>query len=117
MLTAKLLVALGAPLQLKLGETLFPVQPNPLNTCSLAIVPPSLTSELVRLMLCAYAAVMPHTVDKTRAAIPTFIPLIAISSPFRMLAKREQALASCNAAGKNGPNVCRLTRPRAMRYG
>lgn len=47
MLTAKLLVRLGAPLQLKSGE-LPPVQPKPLNTCSLTIVPPSLRSELVR---------------------------------------------------------------------
>jgi hypothetical protein len=27
----------GAPLQLKAGERLPPVQPNPLNTCSLAM--------------------------------------------------------------------------------
>src|SRR5580658_8015754 len=101
MLTAKLLVALGAPLQLKLGDTLLPVQPNPLNTWSLAMAAPSLTSELVTLMLCAFAAVMPHA-DRTRAAIPAIIFRIAISSPFQILAKREQALASCEAAGKNG---------------
>jgi hypothetical protein len=40
--TAKLLVPLGAPLQLKAGEMLPPVQPKPLNTCSLTMVPPLL---------------------------------------------------------------------------
>jgi hypothetical protein len=51
MLTAKLLVPLGAPVQLKAGEMLPPVQPKALNTCSLTIVPPSLISELVNVML------------------------------------------------------------------
>jgi len=50
MLTAKLLVPLGAPLQLKAGETLPPVQPNPLKTCSLTIAPPSLRSELIKVI-------------------------------------------------------------------
>src|ERR1700751_5177361 len=59
MVTAKLLVPLGAPLQLNAGERLLPVQPKPLNTCSLAMVPPSLMSELVRVMLCAFAAPEP----------------------------------------------------------
>src|SRR5579871_1245306 len=116
MLSAKLLVPLGAPLQLRLGETLLPVQPNPLNTCSLAIVPPSLTSALVRLMLWAFAAVAPNA-DRTRAAIPAIIFLMAISLPFQMLAECEQALAICKAAGKNEAGFCGLTRPRAMRYG
>src|SRR6478752_2939601 len=61
MVTAKLLVPLGAPLQFKAGETLPPVQPKPLNTCSLAMVPPSLTSELVKVMFCASAALEPST--------------------------------------------------------
>src|SRR5580704_383938 len=64
MLTAKLLVRLGAPLQLKSGETLPPVQPKPLNTCSLTIVPPSLRSELVR----SYFAHSPHS---NRAPTPS----------------------------------------------
>src|SRR3954471_17165884 len=59
MVTAKLLVPLGAPLQLRAGETLPPVQPKPLNTCSLVIPPPSTTSELVRVMVCAIAAFEP----------------------------------------------------------
>jgi len=59
MLSAKLLVPEGAPLQLKAGERLLPVQPNPLNTCSVAMVPPSLMSALARVMLCAFAAPAP----------------------------------------------------------
>src|SRR5258708_38876973 len=67
MLTAKLLVPLGAPLQLNAGETLSPVQPKPLNTCSLAMVPPSLMSELVKVMLCAFAALEPSAVTPSTA--------------------------------------------------
>src|SRR6516165_4968975 len=59
MVTAKLLVPLGAPFQLNAGERLPPVQPKPLNTCSLAIVLPSLMSGLVKAMLCALAAPEP----------------------------------------------------------
>src|SRR5689334_4784744 len=59
MVTAKLLVPVGAPLQLSAGETLPPVQPKPLNTCSLAMVAPSLISALVRVRLCACAALTP----------------------------------------------------------
>src|SRR6185312_6494130 len=60
MLTAKLLVSFGAPLQFRAGEILLPVQPKPLNTCSLAMVPPSLMSGLLRDRLCALAALMVH---------------------------------------------------------
>src|SRR6185312_16732458 len=60
MLTAKLLVSFGAPLQFRAGEILLPVQPKPLNTCSLAIVPPSLMSGLLRDRLCALAALTVH---------------------------------------------------------
>src|ERR1700722_10674764 len=52
---AKLLVPLGAPLQLKDGEILPPLQPKPysaLSTCSSFMAPPSLTSALVKLMFC-----------------------------------------------------------------
>jgi hypothetical protein len=63
MLTAKLLVRLGAPLQLKSGE-LPPVQPKPLNTCSLTIVPPSLRSELVR-------SCFAHSPHSNRAPTPS----------------------------------------------
>ena len=63
MLTAKLLVPLGAPLQLKAGETLPPAQPKPLNTCSLTMVSPSLRSELVKVMFCAIAALEPKHAD------------------------------------------------------
>ncbi len=67
MLTAKLLVPLGAPLQLKAGETLPPAQPKPLNTCSLTMVPPSLRSELVKVMFCAIAALEPSTLTASAA--------------------------------------------------
>src|SRR6478736_1392678 len=60
MVTAKLLAPLGAPLQFSAGATLPPVQPKPLNTCSLAMVAPSLRSALVRVMLCAFAALWPN---------------------------------------------------------
>src|ERR1700730_7191084 len=63
MVTAKLLVPLGAPLQLSAGEPLPPVQPKPLNTCSLAMVAPSLRSVLARLMLCAFAALEPNKLN------------------------------------------------------
>src|SRR5437899_7083959 len=56
MLTAKLLVPAGAPLQLSAGERLPPLQPRPFNTCSLEMVAPSLRSALVKVMLCASAA-------------------------------------------------------------
>src|SRR5262249_17787659 len=54
--TAKLLVPAGAPLQLKAGEVLLPVQPKPLNTCAPAIVAPSLMSGLLSVRLCAPAS-------------------------------------------------------------
>ena len=67
MLTAKLLVPEGAPLQLRAGETLPPVQPKPLNTCSLAMVAPSLISALVKVMLCAFAAPAPNALTPSTA--------------------------------------------------
>jgi hypothetical protein len=51
MVRAKLFAPAGAPLQLKTGETFFPVQPNLLNTCSALIGAPSLTTGLVKLKL------------------------------------------------------------------
>src|SRR5262249_29002766 len=57
--TAKLLVAAGAPLQLKAGEMFWPVQPNPLNTCASAMVAPSLMSGLVRVISSAIAVLAP----------------------------------------------------------
>src|SRR4029453_4446792 len=67
MVTAELLAPVGAPLQLKAGETLPPVQPKPLNTCSLAMVAPSLRSVLVKLMLCAFAALGPNRLRPSAA--------------------------------------------------
>src|SRR5213076_2743116 len=67
MVTAKLLAPAGAPLQYSAGETLLPVQPKPLNTCSLAMVAPSLRSVLVRLMLCAFAAPVPNRLRPSAA--------------------------------------------------
>src|ERR1700716_568423 len=56
MLTAKLLVPAGAPLQLSAGERLPPLQPGPFNTCSLEMVAPSLRSARVKVMRSASAA-------------------------------------------------------------
>src|SRR6202046_4541375 len=79
MLTAKLLVAAGAPLQLKAGERLPPVQPKPLNTCSLAILAPCLISALVKVRPAAFAALAPNVLTPSAAIqIPilftTFLP-------------------------------------------
>src|SRR4051794_4014821 len=54
--TAKLLVPAGAPLQLRAGEMLAPLQPNPFKSCSSAIVPPSFRSGLVKVRPCACEA-------------------------------------------------------------
>src|SRR5665213_3339413 len=80
MLSAKLLVPLGAPLQLRDGDRLPPVQPNPLNTCSLAMVAPSLISGLVTVMLCALAALAPSAL-RPSAAIHIGSLVMVISSP------------------------------------
>src|SRR5438105_2286318 len=45
--TAKLLVPAGAPLQFSAGETLPPLHPEPLESCSALILPPSAISGLV----------------------------------------------------------------------
>src|SRR4029077_16663950 len=78
MVTAKLLVPLGAPFQLRAGERLPPVQPNPLNTCSLAKVPPSLRSALAKVMLCAFATPEPSvpmpSSDMERTIFLTIFP-------------------------------------------
>src|SRR6478609_6928696 len=76
--TAKLLVALGAPLQFNAGEILPPVQPKPLKTCSLAIVAPSFIWGLVRVMLCACAA---PAAAMPAASAPARITGFAICSP------------------------------------
>src|SRR5450759_3877282 len=68
MVTAKLLVPCGAPLQLKLGEILLPVQPKPLNTCSSAILAPSLISALVSFIPAAFAALTATTPAPTVAS-------------------------------------------------
>src|SRR5439155_4861945 len=79
MLTAKLLVPLGAPLQLSAGETLPPVQPKPLSTCSLAMLPPSLMSGLVKVMFCALATVAPSA--PTPSATIQRANLVIVASP------------------------------------
>src|ERR1700704_3209779 len=80
MLTAKLLVAAGAPLQFRLGEILLPVQPKPLNTCSVAMVAPSLSSVLVKVILCAFAALAPDALTPS-AAIQTASFVMAVAPP------------------------------------
>src|ERR1700761_2183581 len=77
MLTAKLLVAAGAPLQLNAGDRLPPLQPNPLNTCSLTMLAPSLMSALVNVIFCAFAALAPHALKlSTAIQIPSFAMVI-----------------------------------------
>src|ERR1700730_12924578 len=80
MWTAKLLVPLGAPLQFRLGETLLPVQPKPLNICSLPMVPPSLISALVKVMVCALAAPAPNS--PTPSAVTQTPALVMVIPPF-----------------------------------
>src|ERR1041385_1117241 len=92
MLNAKLLVPAGAPLQFKAGEILPPVQPKPLNTCSLAMVPPSLISALLKVMLCAFAAVIPSALA-ANAAIQTASLAIA-SLPMSRNSSEDPTLAS-----------------------
>src|ERR1700733_7533729 len=108
MLRARLLVPLGAPLQLKAGERLPPVQPKPLNICSLAIVAPSLISGLVRVMLCAFAALAPNAVAPNAltpsAAIQTaslviIIPLLQWPGYFASVPS-PQAIAIFEMPGK-----------------
>src|SRR6516165_9534411 len=77
---AKLLVPLGAPLQLKDGEILPPLQPKPnsaLSTCSSAMAPPSVTSALFTVMFCAYAGA--PSALKARTAAPIGALIIALS--------------------------------------
>src|SRR5271157_346265 len=64
---AKLLVPLGAPLQLNAGEIFPPVHPNPLNTCSLAMLVPSLSSVLVKVISSATAALAPNRLRPSAA--------------------------------------------------
>src|SRR5215469_12726444 len=75
--SAKLLVPLGAPLQLKAGDTLAPLQPKLLNTCSLATVAPSLSSALVTVMLCALAApTLNNPIPSVAIRVTNFVILI-----------------------------------------
>src|ERR1035437_2403714 len=104
MVTAKLLVPLGAPPQLKAGETLPPVQPKPLNTCSLTMVPPSLMSELVKVMLCAFAALEPRALTPSAAIqLANFviaIPPLTISGIGWLLPVLGRAIAIFGIAWK-----------------
>src|SRR5665213_893161 len=106
MLTAKLLVPLGAPLQLRAGDRLPPVQPNPLNTCSLAMVAPSLMSALVRVMLCALAALAPSAPkpNAPSAAIHCFVMVTSSPSMSRAFAfvPLAPAIAIFSGVGKRG---------------
>src|SRR6185437_4514556 len=103
MLRAKLLAPLGAPLQLKAGEMLPPVQPKPLKTCSLAIVAPSLTSALVKVMFCAMATLEPSTL-RPNAVIQTtnFVMLLLPHDMpgFSVVPVRAQVITSVGMAWK-----------------
>src|ERR1700733_14377352 len=60
MVTAKLLVPAGAPLQPSAGEMSPPLQPKPFSACWWAIVAPWVISGLVKVKLCAFAAPAPE---------------------------------------------------------
>src|SRR5271167_3558728 len=70
MLTAKLFVPRGAPVQRSSGDTFLPVQSQPLNTCSSAIRPPCRMSGLVKVSeLAAPALATPPTISAVQKAI------------------------------------------------
>src|ERR1700716_1325528 len=78
MLTANLLVPTGAPLQLSAGERFSPLQSGPFNTCSLEMVAPSLRSALVKVMLCASAAL---ALSRLRPSAAIRIASFAMANP------------------------------------
>src|ERR1700688_2113283 len=85
---AKLLVLLGAPLQLKDGEILPPLQPNTFATCASLIVEPSLTSALVTVISCAKATGVLNAPNATTAAPSTSLFIIASWVGSRMLTQQ-----------------------------
>src|ERR1700722_6463733 len=111
MLTAKLLVAEGAPLQLSDGETLPPLQPKPLNTCSLAMVAPSLISALVTVMSWAHAAPAPNRLTAQAEINPVaanFVMAIPPSVSRDFLSRIPQAKALSNfCSGAEGSGCIR----------
>src|ERR1700746_2304811 len=121
MLTAKLLVPLGAPFQLKAGETLPPAQPKPLNTCSLTMVSPSLRSELVKVMFCAIAALEPSTPTPSAA-------IQRANFAIKFLPLRHAGIPGCSRAGagittlgivwklKRDPEACGRKSDIALRH-
>src|SRR5579859_3958726 len=82
---AKLLVSAGAPLQLRDGEILPPLQPNTLATWALFMAEPSATSLLFSVMFCASA---------TEALNPANIATVAANS---LCITRSFVLRQCNA--------------------
>src|SRR5579859_6763627 len=110
MLTAKLLVPLGAPLQLKAGETLAPVQPKPLNTCSLTMVAPSLRSELVKVMFCAIATLEPSTLTPSAA-------IQRANFAMQFLPLRYAGILGCSRAGATNNNSWNCLEAKARRGG
>src|SRR5580700_11641624 len=74
---AKLLVSLGAPLQVNDGEILPPLQPNTFATCASLIAEPSLTSALVTVISWAKAAGVLNAPNATTAAPSTNLFIIA----------------------------------------
>src|SRR5208283_606185 len=82
---AKLLVPLGAPDQSSAGEIFLPVQSQPLNTCSSAILAPGLTSGLVKVSALAAPALAnpPSTtaVIKENSRITQLLPQTPTIAP------------------------------------
>src|ERR1700730_802642 len=105
MLTAKLLVPGGTPLQLSAGERLPPLQPKPFNTCSLAMVAPSLRSGLVKVMLCAFAVLAPSRLRPSEPHTIGFVignPSLSIDAGIIALRPLIPAMAIFGMARKLG---------------
>src|SRR4029077_6719092 len=96
MVTAKLLVAAGAPLQFSSGEMSLPVQPKLLKTCSAPIVAPFLISGLVNLKPDALVALVAAMAARPKAAakhpVVSFILFLLVSRRRRWTRHRPLAL-------------------------
>src|ERR1700730_2792404 len=110
---AKLLVSLGAPLQLSDGEILPPLQPNTFATCASLMVEPSLTSALVTVIACAKAAGSLHAPNASTVAPRTNLCIISSFVESRTLAQQFSHTES-RALGPRQGGIPRspLSRPR-----
>ena len=88
---AKLLASLGAPLQLKDGEILPPLQPKTLATCSSLMVEPSLTSAL---FTSCFARARPARPARRRPK-PPLMPICASLPPLDWEGEISTAMRGC----------------------